>query len=73
MRTSYLAVIGFVAAVVILEANERADERIAQWEGAVVVRICPGGVRVYRLRNGEYRISDWSGSRVENPETVCAK
>jgi hypothetical protein len=43
------------------------------YDGAVVVKICVDGTRIYRLRDGRFVTGGWGASLVENAETVCAQ
>ena len=73
---TFVALVGFaVLAFVFLLigplwfAARDADARFHEtWDGAVIVRICRDGSRVFRLRDGRTVAGSYE---VENVETVC--
>lgn len=42
-----------------------------KWDGAVVVKICRDGTRIYRLQSGELVTGGLVPGTVENAETIC--
>lgn len=65
---------GFLAWMVIA-SNAEIDAMVARheakWGGAVLVRVCKDGTRVYRLRDGEHWTGGSGSSLVDNPATIC--
>ena len=47
------------------------SETQKRWDGAVVVKICRDGTFIYRLKDGQYRITGLASAVVEDPRTVC--
>jgi uncharacterized lipoprotein YmbA len=43
------------------------------YDGAVVVKICADGSRIFRLQDGRFVAGGWGAHLVDNPETVCAQ
>lgn len=60
-------------------ARETAEQAIAEiraenerWEGRVLLHICKGGGRVFRLRDGSFwATGDFQKVQVETPDDVC--
>jgi hypothetical protein len=65
----FCAAAAIAAAVMIPDRWERAG-----WHEAIVVRLCPKGIPVVRLPNGELwvRLSWAVRYQVENEQTVCS-
>jgi hypothetical protein len=53
-------------------SDPEADALRAKWDGAVIVKICVDGTRIYRLHDGRYFSGGIGSNEVENPGTVCA-
>lgn len=69
---SVALVIGvFAIAINVIQnkSNETAQIK-AEWDAAVVIKICTDGTRIYRMPSGKYRMSGLGGSSVSGPE-VC--
>lgn len=49
-----------------------SDPEPSVTDGAVIVKICIDGSRIFRLRDGRFMAGGWGGTLVDNPETVCA-